>query len=107
MLHAHLVSRGITPGRDIAQRPDVWGTGTARVVADHTVVDLDTAAVEPVGGRVRADADHHQVGGDFGAVGEHHGVNTAFAADLGHPDAGAHVHALVAVQAGHQSADLL
>ena len=68
MLNAHLVSRGVTPRRDIADRPDVRRAGAADVVADDAVVDLDAAAVQPVGGRARADADHDQIGVELGAV---------------------------------------
>ena len=78
-----------------------------RVVADHAVVDLDAAALEPVGGRARPDADDDEIGVEFGAVGEHDLLDVVGPADVGHPDAAAHVDALGAVQPGHQLADLL
>ena len=107
MFHAHLVSQGVAPGRDVADRPHVRCAGAAVVVAHHAVVDLDAAAVQPVGGRVRADADDDEVGVEFGAVAEHHLLDPVGSADLGHPDAAAHVDALGAVQPRHQLADLL
>ena len=77
------------------------------VVADDAVVDLDAAALEPFGGRVRADADDDEIGVEFGAVAEDHLLHPVGSADLGHPDAAAHVDTLGAVQPGHQLADLL
>ena len=51
MFHAHLVSRRVTPGRDVAERPHVRRAGASGLVADHPVVDLDAAAGQPFGRR--------------------------------------------------------
>ena len=61
---------------------------------------------QSVGG-TRADADDDEIGVEFGAVGQHHLLDVLGSADLGDPDAAAHVDALGAVQPGHQRADLL
>ena len=75
-------------------------------VADHAVVDLDTAAVEPIGRRPRPDAHDDQIGAELGAVGQLHGLDVTVAPDLGNSDAGAHVDPFGAMQPGHQFADL-
>ena len=60
-----------------------------------------------LGGRVRADADDDEIGVEFGAVAQHDLLDLVGSADLGDPDAAAHVDAFGAVQPRHQRADLL
>ena len=108
VLDAHLMAMGVTPGRDVADGPDMRRAGAADLVADDPVVQSDPAAHQPVGGRPRTDTDHHQIGVQHGAVAELHRTHrTRFAAYPSHTDAGAHVHALGAVQPGDEFADLL
>ena len=110
VLDAGLVSGGIGPGRDVAERPDSGDAGTPAAVAEHPAIggQGDPAAVQPLGGRARADADHHQVGRQFGAVAQQHpGDLTVGAVHGGHTDTGAHVDTLGAVQPGHQFPDSL
>ena len=107
MLNADLVSHRVAPRRDIADRPHVRCAGAAHIVADHTVVQLDAAALQPLGGRLRADADDHDVGVELGAVRQHHLLDLAGSTHLGHPDVTAHVDAFGPVQSRHQCADLL
>lgn len=35
------------PGRDVADGPDVFGTGAADAVAEHSVVEFDSRTIEP------------------------------------------------------------
>ena len=44
-------ARRVRHGGDIAERPDVRRAGPSGLVTDHPVVDLDPAALEPLGGR--------------------------------------------------------
>src|SRR6202012_5354972 len=56
MFHADLMSLRVAPRRDVAERPHVGCAGSAGSVADNAVVDLDAAALAPIGRRTRADA---------------------------------------------------
>ena len=107
MLNADLVSHRVAPRRDVADRPHVRCAGATHVIAHHTVVQFDAAVLEPLGRRRRTDADNHQIGVEFGAVGQHHLLDMVGSPHLVHPDVAAHVDALGPVQAGHQRTDLL
>ena len=107
MLNAHLVSQVVSPRRDIADGPDVRRTGTAGGIAHHAVVHIDSCAVEPLGGGVRSDADHDEIGIEFGAVAEHHLLHLLCSPDLGNADPAPHVHPFRAVQPCDQRSDLL
>jgi hypothetical protein len=107
VLHPDLVAAAAAPERHIADGPHVGCAGAPGQVAEHSVAQLDAAALQPLSGRPGAHAEYHQVGGQLGTVGQHDGLDMAGAADLGDPDAAADVDAVGPVQPRHQFADLL
>ena len=108
MFDPDLVSDGIPPGRDVTQGPHVLLAGAAHLVADHPVVQGHSAADQPVGGRTRSDANHHQVGRQQAVVTQSDLRDPAVgAADLRDPDPGAHVDALGPMHPGDQLPDPL
>ena len=88
--------------RHVAGGEDVLFGGAQGLVGQHAVVDFQTRGRGQLVVRGRADADHEQVGGDFGARGgdDHAG------AELDRPLAEAEVDAVRAVQVGEDRAEL-
>ena len=98
-------TRIISPKVGFGQRatsPAATTPGAARQVSshDHAVVEREARALEPAGAGRDADADHHDVGVDRAAVAELDPLDPGAALEAGHPDAEAHVDAVVAVHVG-------
>ncbi len=104
--HELAVEHRVGPARHVAGGDDPRRR-EQRLVADDPVVEREPGALQPLGHRHHAHADHDDVGVDRAAVVEPDAFDLAIALDRGHPDSQAQVDAVVAVQLAAHHAERL